>query len=246
MLDPTARQLLVSELDIAPGETVWEVGPGLGAETGALLAAGARVTVFEIDAGFCSVLTALFGANERFTLSTGDVLKTWRQVPTSKPVKVLGNLPYNIAGRLLGDFFEDGLEFRKMLVTVQKETAERLVARPGSREYSSLSVLAAARSWARVLKVLSGAAFYPAPNVDSAIVSLEAVEGPTLPAVFAPMVRSLFASRRKTVRNNLARFLAGRGDSRDARALLREAGISENARAETLAVADFHRLACVV
>ena len=174
LINPRIRQALVDALEAGSGGTVWEIGPGLGAMTRLLLDKGLLVRAFEIDPGFASALRRIFAADSGFTLVEGDVMKTWRlQALTAAPY-LLGNLPYNIAAALLADFIEQGRRFRRMVVTVQREVARRMAARPGSADYSSFSVLCALAYTVKPLMVIQGASFYPRPNVDSQGVLLDA------------------------------------------------------------------------
>jgi 16S rRNA (adenine1518-N6/adenine1519-N6)-dimethyltransferase len=251
-----AREKLLYALEVKAGDEVWEIGPGLGAMTGGLLEAGARVRAFEIDPAFSAILEDLFGGNEHFSLIKGDVKKTWRTLrPLGEEPLLLGNLPYNIGAGLLGDFIEEGRLFRRMVVTLQREVAQRIMAGPGGADYSSLSVLCGISYTVTPLMVLKGSAFYPVPRVDSRGLRLDLrEERPELPPLFYPMVRQLFSSRRKTLRNNLTSFLSslprailgeGRGMSpaEGARESLSLGGIPGDLRAETLAPGDFISLA---
>ncbi|GAB6393382.1 MAG: 16S rRNA (adenine1518-N6/adenine1519-N6)-dimethyltransferase [Treponematales bacterium] len=166
-----------------------------------------------------------------------------------EPLYLVGNLPYNIAAALLGDFAERGMVFARMVVTLQREVAGRVLAPPGSRNRSPLSALAEAAYRVTPLMTLGAAAFYPAPRVESQALVLEPRGAPP-PRFFFPLVRALFASRRKTARNNLAGFLGGcaggwgAGNAGEAaRAALEAAGIPGEARAESLTAGDFAALA---
>jgi 16S rRNA (adenine1518-N6/adenine1519-N6)-dimethyltransferase len=251
LINPAARSLLLDALEIAPGDEVYEIGPGLGAMTRGLLERGARVRAFELDRGFCAALEELFGENSRFTLVEGDALRSVQRAAFTVPAgaKLLGNLPYNIAGKLLGSFIERGLFFSKMVITVQRELAARITARRGESDYSSLSVLVSSAYQARPLATLKGESFFPVPRVTSRALCLERLERAAAlppPAVYA-LIRALFASRRKTVKNNLAAFLGarfGRASALErAGALLEESGIAPGERAERLLFDDFVRLA---
>jgi 16S rRNA (adenine1518-N6/adenine1519-N6)-dimethyltransferase len=236
-----ARRALVDALGAQAGDAVWEIGPGLGSMTSLLLERGLALSAFEIDTGFIAVLKEEFGALPHFTLIEGDVLKTWKQAAPAP--FLLGNLPYTIGAALLGDMIEGGRIFDRMVVTVQKETALRMAAGPGSRDYSSFSVLCSSVYTIRPLLELKGAAFYPVPRVDSSAVVLEKradVAVDEYPPLFYPLVRALFSSRRKTVKNNLEGFIKGRMRAAD---LLEKAGISATSRAEELGSEDFLRLA---
>ena len=251
LINRDARGRLLDALDAPEGTPVWEVGPGLGAMTAGLLERGAAVTAFEIDQGFIAALEELFGCRRNFTLIPGDVLKTWPAVQASggnPPAFLLGNLPYNIAAPLLGSFIERNREFTRMVVTVQREAARRMTANPGSKEYSSFSVLCASAYTVKPLRVLKGAAFYPEPKVESQGLRLDRLPAaPRYAAPFYPLVRCLFSSRRKTIKNNLMRFAASRASGIQAEelslAILRRAGLAPERRAESLGVEDFAALA---
>jgi len=212
LINPETRKILVQALDAQSGDEVWEIGPGLGAMTALLLETGLKVKAFEIDLGFIRVLKKVFSENKNFTLVEGDIMKTWRE-HQSAPL-LFGNLPYNVAAALLADLIENNRIFSRMVVTVQKEVALRMAASAGKPDYSSFSVLCASAYKIKPLMTIRPASFYPQPNVDSMVVLLEKKDAPNYPAVFYPLVRALFASRRKTIKNNLLTFLSSRyGDS---------------------------------
>jgi 16S rRNA (adenine1518-N6/adenine1519-N6)-dimethyltransferase len=245
-----ARGQLLNALDPPAEGRVWEIGSGLGAMTFPLLERGAAVMAFEIDKGFIAVLKEFFGGNPAFTLIEGDVLKTWRAAPPGD--YLFGNLPYTIGAVLLADFIEKGRFFKRMVVTVQKEVARRMAAKPGSKDYSSFSVLCGSAYRITPLLVMKGASFYPEPRVDSQGVRLDLRtdrDPGGYPGYFKPLLRRLFTSRRKTVKNNLESFAASvaglnRGDlSEICGAVLKDAGIAPNERAERLGIDDFAALA---
>jgi len=248
LLDPSARQALVRALDAQAGENVWEIGPGLGAMTSLLLENGLRVRAFEIDPGFARALREIFADNAGFTLIEGDVLKTWPDEPAAP--YLLGNLPYNIAATLLSTLVEQGRYFNRIVVTVQREVARRMAAVPGSANYSSFSVLCASAYHVKPLMVIKGASFYPKPNVDSQAVLLELRDDAAhlRPACFYPLVRHLFSSRRKTIKNNLTAFFASRGNAAMAAATIAAQALEKSAldggrRAENLYLENFEALA---
>ena len=208
LINPRTRQTLVDALQAEPGAEVWEIGPGLGAMTALLLEKGLLVRAFEIDPGFSRILTRLFANKKGFSLVEGDVMKTWAR---EKAVPYfLGNLPYNIAAALLADLIEKGRLFTRMVVTVQREVALRMCAAVGSPDYSSFSVLCALAYTVKPLMLIRGGSFYPRPQVDSMGVLLEKRNAVPRPALFYPLLRALFGSRRKTIKNNLAGFIASR------------------------------------
>jgi 16S rRNA (adenine1518-N6/adenine1519-N6)-dimethyltransferase len=239
LINPGVRQSLVRALSAEEG--VWEIGPGLGAMTSLLLEQGLPVRAFEIDTGFARILREIFSGNTNFTLVEGDVLKTWQGQP-AEPY-LLGNLPYNIAAVLIADFIEKGRFFKRILVTVQREVARRMAATPGSADYSSFSVLCSSAYRIKPLMVIKGASFYPKPNVDSQAVLLELKEDDAriYPPCFYPLVRQLFSSRRKTIKNNLTVFLAGQGRNLPVQDVLGR--LDGGKRAENLGLEDFMALA---
>ena len=240
LINPAVRQSLVQALEAESGGEVWEIGPGLGAMTALLLEKGFNVKAFEIDSGFIGILKRTFADEKKFSLVEGDVMKTWSSQKAAP--WLLGNLPYNIAAAFLADLIEKGCLFTRMVVTVQKEVALRMAASAGSPDYSSFSLLCSSVYKVKPLMVIRPSSFYPQPNVDSMGVLLENKNSAPYPDVYYPLVRSLFASRRKTVKNNLTTFLSSRAHALPAGtgaqdlclSLLQENGLSGGERAETL------------
>ena len=259
LINPAVRSKLLDALELQPEDEVWEIGPGLGAMTAGLLERGARVTAFEIDTAFARHLKEFFAdesTGASFRLIEGDVMKTWKTVPSRKETLLLGNLPYNVGAALLADFIENGRFFKRMVVTVQREVAARMAAAPGSKDYSSFSVLCSSAYKITLLSVIKGSSFYPVPRVESQGVLLELLPAAEAkPQFFYPLVRALFSSRRKTIRNTLSSFAAsviikqkiqsGGANSSSllaARALERSF-LSGDKRPETLGVKEFAALA---
>ena len=248
LINSNARNKLVDSLDIKKDTTVWEIGPGLGAMTHLILEKGAKLTVFEIDKGFVSVLKEFFDDYDTFSIVEGDVLKTWKTQfeLTGVPDRLFGNLPYNIAATILGDFITEGIRFDSVVITVQKEVALRICAKPGTEDYSSFSILC---QWAyntEPLMDLAGGSFWPRPNVDSRAVRL--IKRTDWPCCkdrncFLKMLRALYVSRRKTIKNNLTQFFSS-ADTADV--VLKKAGISPMTRAETLPLEELLHLSDIV
>jgi 16S rRNA (adenine1518-N6/adenine1519-N6)-dimethyltransferase len=257
LVNPAARRKLIDALGISAGDEVWEVGPGLGAMTAGLLEKGARVKAFEIDAGFIRILREFFGEDRNFTLIEGDALKTWPEAdrqdgPDKRAVRgryFLGNLPYNIAAELLGNFIEGKCFFTRMAVTVQKEIGLRICARPSSPDYSSFTILCSSVYNARPLMPLKAASFYPAPRVDSLAVLMDMRtdrDASAYPELLYPLVRCLFSFRRKTIRNSLQRFMASYMGAESAGIhldILENAGLDKDERPENIDPDGFVRLA---
>ena len=207
LINQDTRLRLATALEAEAGEEVWEIGPGLGAMTRLLLDKNLMVKAFEIDPGFIRILHNLFDRESGFTLVEGDVLKNWQR--ENPAPYLLGNLPYNIASALIGDMTEKRRVFKCMVVTVQKELAQRMAAVPGTGDYSSFSVLCASAYRIKKLTNIHSTSFYPRPHVDSCGVKLELKpDYHKYPPVFYPLVRRLFVSRRKIIKNNLNDFIS--------------------------------------
>ncbi len=255
LVNGDARKKLVDALDVSENTYVWEVGPGLGCMTSDILERGAKLTVFEIDRGFAALVRDFFSEDfkDTFNLVEGDVLKTWQkelkritEEGGKIPDRFFGNLPYNVAASIVADTIENNVRFEKCVFTVQKEVAVRMAAKPGSEDYSSLSVLC---NWAYDIKNvvdLAGGNFWPKPNVDSrAVLFTKKEDFPRCknPSLFIKMQRALFSSRRKTVRNNLSLFLKNNDKTLEA---LSKAGIDPMKRAEVLTIDEMLHLSDVL
>jgi len=250
LINPQIRESLADTLGAEKGDDVWEIGPGLGAMTEILLNRGFSLKVFEIDTGFIRVLNNIFGDKENFELIKGDVMKTWQgQKPSSF---LLGNLPYNIAAALIADMIEKQRIFSRMVVTVQKEVGQRMTAKTGTKDYSSFTVLCSSVYKIKPFVLINREAFFPVPNVESMGVLLENKNAQDFPKLFYPLVRSLFASRRKTIKNNFSVFIASCFGNKIQNGIsvqdicaqfLKENGLDGRERAETLETNVFLSLA---
>jgi len=237
LADPHYVARIVAAVDPQPGERVVEIGPGLAALTGGLIARAGHIDAIEIDRDLAARLRERFGERE-LTLHEGDAL-TFDFGALGSNLRVVGNLPYNISSPLLFHLASHAAHLSDLTVMLQKEVVDRMTAAPGTAEYGRLTVmLQAVFSIERLFTVPPGA-FRPAPKVDSAVARLVPLRA-RAPAIadrglFARVVAAAFSQRRKTLRNALAAIC-----DTDA---LRAAGIDPGARGETVAVADFVRLA---
>ncbi|MBC7290944.1 MAG: 16S rRNA (adenine(1518)-N(6)/adenine(1519)-N(6))-dimethyltransferase RsmA [Actinotalea sp.] len=247
VVDAGTVRKIVRTAGVREGEHVVEVGPGLGSLTLGLLEAGAHVVAVEIDPALArqlphTVAERLPEAADRLDVLPADAL-TVTTLPGPPPTALVANLPYNVAVPVLLSFLERFDSLERVLVMVQAEVADRLVAPPGSRTYGIPSAKAAWYAEARRAGSVGRAVFWPVPRVDSALVALERREPPTTTAsrkaVFA-VVDAAFAQRRKTLRAALA-GLAGSGEA--AERALRTAGIDPTTRGERLHITGFARIA---
>lgn len=249
MLNPRTRGKLVATLAPRAGDTVWEIGPGLGAVTGELVARCARLVLFEIDHGLIRHLREELAGQPQVTIVAGDFLRTWQQARAEHgpPHRIVGNLPYSCSAAIIAALVQHDAVPAACVFTVQRELAERLVARPGSRNYSSLSVLCQCLSDISEHGELAPGTFYPVPEVTSTVIELR--PGPhrrrvSNRSVLFALIRTAFRTRRKTLRNNLLSEEGGFGLSK-ARLLdaVEAAGVDAGCRAEELAPATVIRLA---
>ncbi len=225
--------------------TVLEVGPGPGGLTRALLSEGARkVVAIERDERCLSALQEIADAYPgRLTIAEGDALELDHTSLVSGPVRVIANLPYNIATPLLTGWLETEPWppwFKSLTLMFQKEVAERIVAQPGSKAYGRLSILAQWRCTAQKMFDVDRMAFTPPPKVTSSIVHLEPRETPLAEAHIDDLqrvVKAAFGQRRKMVRASLKAL------SVDPLALCETAGVDPSARAEKLTIEEFAALA---
>ncbi|HKH72970.1 MAG TPA: 16S rRNA (adenine(1518)-N(6)/adenine(1519)-N(6))-dimethyltransferase RsmA [Vicinamibacterales bacterium] len=246
-LEPAWVAKLVDALDARPDETFLEIGPGRGALTVPLAARVKRLFAVEIDRDLAAALPAIVPDVDLVRADFLDVNLTDLLRDAPKPVRVVGNLPYNVASPILFKLLheaDDGRMLRDATLMLQKEVADRLVARAGSDGYGALAIQVALLADANRILSLPPGAFRPAPKVKSAVVCLRFRE----PAVdvgdrsmFEKLVRGVFLQRRKTVANALKPVADAIG--RSATELIEQARVDPKARPEALTLADFARLA---
>ncbi len=241
--DPRILGRIADAAGIKPGDRVLEVGPGRGALTAELLARGAQVTAIEKDPDLIPALRARFST---LRLAQGDALaEDWRALSGAGqgPLLVVGNIPYNITSPLIDRALLPPRPVR-IVFLVQREVADRLAARPGTREYGALTVGVQSVATVERLMTVPAGAFQPPPKVDSALVRLTPVPAPLVRDAWIPghrrMVTALFAARRKQL-GRAVRQLTGWGPER-AVALLEAVGLPPTDRAEVLSPGQFAAL----
>ena len=240
LVDPHYIARIIDAVDPKPGDNVVEIGPGLAALTAGLVARAGRIAAIEIDRDLASRLRARFAPAE-LALHEADALD-FDYVCLGPDLRVVGNLPYNVSSPLLFRLVECEATLRDAHVMLQKEVVARMAAAPATPDYGRLSVMLQASFRIERLFVVPAGAFRPAPKVESAVARLVPLRAarPLIAdhALFARIVAAAFAQRRKTLRNALA-ALCPPGD-------IERADIDPARRGETLAVADFVRLANLV
>lgn len=254
----TNPQILQQIVEIAGLEkravNVIEIGPGIGALTEYLAQEATEVISFEIDERLLLILSDTLKDATNVRIIHQDILKTDIIVAIQQfsdptlPVKVVANLPYYITTPILMHFIHSQASFCEMIVMMQKEVADRLVATPGTKAYGSLSVATQYYMHADIALSIPRSAFIPSPRVDSAILKLTRRPQPPCEVVdeqfYFQVVKAGFLHRRKTLWNNLLAFFGKSDPTRqEIRDALQEAQIPPSVRGETLSLSDFARLA---
>ncbi|HEX5035624.1 MAG TPA: 16S rRNA (adenine(1518)-N(6)/adenine(1519)-N(6))-dimethyltransferase RsmA [bacterium] len=246
LFNPVTLDQIIALADIGPSDNVLEIGPGPGALTERIAAKAGRLIAVEMDRRFAGTLREKYAGNPKVTIVEDDFLQTnlEKLLGTDRSWKVIANLPYNVATEIIFHLLEFSTFFESFHVMVQREVAERIVAKPGSKTYGILSVMTQLFSENKIVMKLKPGAFAPPPKVDSAIVRFQISEGCRFPIhrleTFEKVVRAAFGQRRKTIANSLK---SGGFSAEAIAAALKEAKISPQARAETVPIEKFAALA---
>jgi 16S rRNA (adenine1518-N6/adenine1519-N6)-dimethyltransferase len=241
--DSFALEKIANAAEINEDDCVLEVGPGLGSLTRYLAASARNVAAVELDPELIPPLKAVLTPYPNVRIVHGDIL----ELPISELVDQPGyiaaaNIPYNITSAIIRHLLESEPKPRRVVLTIQKEVAERICAEPGDLSLLALSVQVYG-SPRTVAKIPAGA-FYPVPNVDSAILRVDMYDEPLIPReklpVFFKLIKAGFAQKRKTLRNSLSAGLHIKPV--EAEGMLQNAGIDPIRRAETLSIEEWRRL----
>lgn len=245
------RIVAAAQLDAHSG--VIEIGPGAGSLTQKLAFVAKRVVAVEIDARLLPILAETLAPFPNVDVVQADILKIdldallHTHFSVCDSVSVVANLPYYITTPIVLALLEQRLRLRQMVVMMQKEVADRIMARPGTKDYGSLSIAVQYYCTAEEALRVPRTVFMPPPNVDSSVLRLTVRAQPAVTVqsenTFFAIVRAAFAQRRKTISNNLLRHFSGRLTREQIDGILRECAIDPSLRAEALAMADFARLA---
>lgn len=249
LVDSNIKDKIIKEAALSRNDTVLEIGPGFGALTVDIARSGARVVAVDKDRKSFAILKDMVGDEfPRLELVHGDVLKfDIAGVCGAGRIKVIGNLPYYITTPIIELLIENGRHVSSAIIMVQREVANRLLARPGSKEYGSISCFVQYHTRPAYVFTVKKSSFYPAPDVDSSLIRLDMLKEPSVRAddedVLFKVIRSSFNQRRKTIMNSLSREAALDMPKPRLEAALREAGIDPMIRPEELSLEDFARIA---
>lgn len=243
LTDPAILERIVDAGEVSTNSHVLEIGPGPGTLTSMLLARGARVTAIEIDDDAVEFLEEHFVPRGLELLHEDATAIDWSTVAPGAD-RVVANLPYNVATGLTTGLLESQ-RFRKMALMYQREVAQRICAKPGSKAFGSLSLVVQIYAKPRIAFTLGPGAFTPPPSVTSAMVTYDVYPEPLIEGVegrarFETVVRAAFSLRRKTVANSLSSGLSR--PKAEVIEALQNAGIEPRRRAEKLSLEQFARL----
>lgn len=253
LTDLNVLENIVDAAQLTDQSGVIEIGPGIGALTERLAQRAKKVVAVEIDQRLLPVLRGHFGEDTNVTILHGDAMQVdfhqiiEEQFADCDKVHVVANLPYYITTPILARLLEEKYPLHNIVIMIQKEVAERIVASPGKKDFGSISVLAqyyAEVSW--VTKVPSHV-FVPQPKVDSAVIRLDIRPKPAVVVEsekrFFQIVRASFAQRRKTLSNALGSQVLQDRSKAEVNELLLEAGVEPSRRGETLTLEEFAKIA---
>ena len=254
LIDPNILRNIVSHANLTEESGAIEVGPGIGALTEHLARAAKKVVSFEIDQRLLPVLEDTLSPYDNVKIVHSDILKAdvvkviEEEMAGIQDIMVVANLPYYVTTPILMKLLNDRLPIRGFVVMMQKEVADRITAKPGTKEYGSLSIAIQYYCTAEVAMIVPKTVFMPQPNVDSAVIRLIKHDKPPVTVInedfLFEVTRASFAQRRKTILNNLQ---AGLQDGKKKKemiiAALEASGIEPTRRGETLTIEEFGRLA---
>ncbi len=244
LIDESVVRRIVEAAELTPEDTVLEVGPGIGTLTQGLAESGASVVAVELDKRLLPVLDVTLEGYDNVRIVNGDILQVDIMEQVQKPgFKCCANLPYYITTPIIFAILEKRLPMERLVVMVQKEVAERMAAKPGSKDYGALSVAIQYFTEPEIAFIVPPSSFIPAPSVDSAVIVCKRRSTPPVEVcdenLFFRVVKAAFSLRRKMLSNSLKNMgIKGEQVSK----WLELAGVDGKRRAETLSLEDFAAL----
>jgi 16S rRNA (adenine1518-N6/adenine1519-N6)-dimethyltransferase len=254
LIDTNILKKIVSFANLNEHSGAIEIGPGIGALTEQLARTSKKVVAFEIDQRLLPILKDTLSPYSNVTIIHKDVLEANVQEVMDEEFKGIGdvmvvaNLPYYVTTPIIMKLLEERLSIRGIVCMLQKEVADRISARPGTKDYGSLSIAVQYYTEAETVMIVPKTVFVPQPNVDSAVIRLTRREHPAVTVkderFFFQVTKASFAQRRKTLLNNLTSQLPdGKQKKEEILTALSQSGIDPSRRGETLSLEEFGRLA---
>ncbi|WP_066389951.1 16S rRNA (adenine(1518)-N(6)/adenine(1519)-N(6))-dimethyltransferase RsmA [Neobacillus mesonae] len=250
LIDTNILKKIVSFAELTDRSGAIEIGPGIGALTEQLARSSKKVTAFEIDQRLLPILADTLAPYDNVKVIHNDVLKAdvkrviKEEFPDIEDIMVVANLPYYVTTPIIMKLLEDHLPIRGIVCMLQKEVADRISAKPGTKDYGSLSIAIQYYTEAETVMIVPKTVFVPQPNVDSAVIRLTKREKPAVNVkdehFFFQVTKASFAQRRKTLLNNLTSQLPdGKQKKEEIIKALQESEIEPSRRGETLSLAEF-------
>jgi 16S rRNA (adenine1518-N6/adenine1519-N6)-dimethyltransferase len=241
--DASVLERIALAAEIQADDTVLEIGPGLGSLTRYLASSAREVIAIELDADMIPPLRAVLMPYPNVRIKQGDILKTAiSEIIHQDDYLVVANIPYYITSAIMRHLLESDPKPRRIVLTIQKEVAERICANPGDLSLLALSVQVYGKP--SIAAVIPAAAFHPAPKVDSAILRVDIYPQPLIPSetlpTFFKLTKAGFGQKRKTLRNSLSAGL--HISTKESETMLTSAGIDFMRRAETLSIEEWKEL----
>jgi 16S rRNA (adenine1518-N6/adenine1519-N6)-dimethyltransferase len=252
LIDGNIRDIILDAADVSSCDSILEVGPGVGALTEKLIQRAARVTAVEIDRRLHGYLQTSYASSTSLELLRADILDlNIDELMDAGINKVVANLPYSVGTRFLVDLSRAVSPPQTVVVTVQQEVAERIVARPGGKEYSMLSAWLQLVYTAEIRKSVARTCFWPRPKVASAIVLMHRRDDAQIDSerrqCFYAMTKYAFSQRRKQLATSMRNAPSDiRIPADQCRAALAELDLDERARPTSLSVADWWHMAAII
>ena len=245
--DPLALEKIVSAAEIQRTDTVLEIGPGLGSLTRYLAVSAKEVVAVELDPNLLPPLKAVLSPYQNIRLIHGDILKlSPKELILENDYIVVANIPYYITSAVIRHLLENETKPRRIVLTVQKEVAQRICEEPGDMSLLALSVQIYGKP--RIAAHIPADAFFPAPKVDSAVLCVDIYPSPLIKEelleTFFKLIKAGFSQKRKTLRNSLSAGL--HISPTNAADLLTRANIDPQRRAETLSIEEWERLSSLI
>lgn len=241
--DDFALESIVNAAQIQPTDSVLEIGPGLGSLTRHLAASAREVVAVELDGRLIQPLQTILAPHKNIRILQGDILKLApHELIAEQDYIVVANIPYYITSAVIRHLLESKVKPRRVVLTIQKEVAERVCAKPGDMSLLALSVQIYGEP--RIAERISAEAFFPKPKVDSAVLCVDIYPSPRvepeLLETFFKLTKAGFSQKRKTLRNSLSAGL--HISPAQAEDLLGQANIESRRRAETLSIEEWEAL----
>jgi 16S rRNA (adenine1518-N6/adenine1519-N6)-dimethyltransferase len=248
LIDSNIKDKIIAQVSPSKKDIILEIGPGLGAITIDLAASGAVVLAVEKDRKVLIALRDMTSGYSNLKLIEGDILKfDIARFGAANKIKVAGNLPYYITTKIIEYLIDHRNLIDLAVIMMQKEVADRMLAKPGAEDYSALSCFVQYYAKPSCIHTVKRTSFYPVPDVDSSLIRLDMLEKPSVEVrdedLFFKIIRGAFNQRRKSIINSLSRKVVLDMSKRDLMAALQKLKIDPFVRPETLGLPEFAKIA---